>query len=45
MRIKRLTLAGAVRAQDLYRILQEVLDERGLEYVIAPFSACAQVRY
>lgn len=36
--------AGAVRAQDLYRILQEVLVERGLDFIVAPFSACAQVR-
>ena len=35
---------GAVRAQDLYRILQEVLAERGMDFIVAPFSACAQVR-
>lgn len=37
--------SGAIRAQDLYRILQEVLAERDLDFVIAPFSACAQIAY
>ncbi|KAF4626125.1 hypothetical protein G7Y89_g12037 [Cudoniella acicularis] len=37
--------SGAIRAQDSYRILQEVLAERNLDFVIAPFSACAQLAY
>lgn len=36
-------LLGSVRAQDLYRLLQEVLSERKLDFMIAPFSACAQL--
>ena len=43
--IDMLMLAGAVRAQSLYGILQEVLFERELDFIVAPFSACAQVRY
>jgi hypothetical protein len=35
---------GAVRASELYRILQEVLIERDLPFMIAPYSAGAQVR-
>src|SRR5450756_285292 len=34
---------GAVRASELYRILQEVLIERDLEFLIAPYSAGPQV--
>jgi hypothetical protein len=34
---------GAVRASELYRILQEVLLERDLEFMIAPYSAGPQV--
>lgn len=41
--VKAFGEAGAIRVQDLYRILQEVLVERGLPFQIAPFSACAQV--
>ena len=46
--IIRLTLLhsrqlGAVRASELYRILQEVLLERDLEFMIAPYSAGPQV--
>jgi hypothetical protein len=35
--------SGAVRASELYRILQEVLIERDLEFLIAPYSAGPQV--
>ncbi|KAJ8069399.1 hypothetical protein OCU04_003054 [Sclerotinia nivalis] len=35
--------AGAIQITDLYHILQEVLTARGLEYMTAPFSACAQL--
>lgn len=35
--------AGAIQITDLYHILQEVLAARGLEYMTAPFSACAQL--
>jgi hypothetical protein len=35
--------SGAVRAQDLYRILQEVLIERDLDFMIAPYNAGPQV--
>jgi hypothetical protein len=41
--VKAFGEAGAIRVQDLYRILQEVLVERGLPFQIAPFSAGAQV--
>jgi hypothetical protein len=34
---------GAIQITDLYPTLQEVLVERSLEYMVAPFSACAQV--
>ncbi|KAL2075288.1 hypothetical protein VTL71DRAFT_231 [Oculimacula yallundae] len=43
--VKTFGASGAVRAQDLYPILQEVLAERDLEFMIAPFSACAQLAY
>jgi len=39
-----LTLADAFRPQNLYPILQSVLKERGLHFLVAPFSAAAQVR-
>jgi hypothetical protein len=35
--------AGAVRAQELYGILQEVLLERDLDFMVAPYSAGTQV--
>ncbi|KAI9640216.1 hypothetical protein NHQ30_011454 [Ciborinia camelliae] len=35
--------AGAIQITDLYHILQEVLAARDLEYMTAPFSACAQL--
>jgi len=43
--VKTFGASGAVRAQDLYHILQEVLAERSLDFLIAPFSACAQLAY
>jgi hypothetical protein len=43
LEVPRSHIQGAIRPQDLYRILQEVLAERSLEFIIAPFSACAQV--
>ncbi|KAB8296693.1 hypothetical protein EYC80_002114 [Monilinia laxa] len=35
--------AAAIQIPDLYHILQEVLTARDLEYMTAPFSACAQL--
>lgn len=35
--------SGAVRAQELYRILQEVLIEQDLDFMIAPYNAGPQV--
>ncbi|KAM3088260.1 hypothetical protein ACMFMG_002314 [Clarireedia jacksonii] len=35
--------AGAIQITDLYPTLQDVLVERSLEYMVAPFSACAQL--
>ncbi|KAI0999191.1 hypothetical protein K3495_g9005 [Podosphaera aphanis] len=43
--VKAFGSSGAIRVNDLYHILQEVLDMRGLVYLIAPFSACAQLVY
>ncbi|KAH8600056.1 temperature dependent protein affecting M2 dsRNA replication-domain-containing protein [Bisporella sp. PMI_857] len=43
--VKAFGSAGAVRPRDLYPILQDVLYERGLEFIVAPFSACAQLAY
>ncbi|PBP27891.1 XPG domain-containing protein [Diplocarpon rosae] len=43
--VKTFGASGAIRVQNLYHILQEVLAERGLEFLIAPFSACAQLAY
>ncbi|CAG8975384.1 hypothetical protein HYALB_00009525 [Hymenoscyphus albidus] len=43
--VKAFGASGAARAQDLYRLLQEILTEQGLEFVIAPFGACAQLAY
>ncbi|TVY39405.1 Protein MKT1 [Lachnellula subtilissima] len=37
--------SGAIRVQELYKILQDVLLERNLDFKIAPFSACAQLAY
>ncbi|TVY59659.1 Uncharacterized protein LSUE1_G008380 [Lachnellula suecica] len=37
--------SGAIRAQDLYRILQDILTERKLAFKVAPFSACAQLAH
>jgi hypothetical protein len=37
--------AGAIRTQNLYPILQEVLVERGISFKVAPFSSCAQLAY
>ncbi|CZS94465.1 hypothetical protein WAI453_008066 [Rhynchosporium graminicola] len=43
--VKTFGTSGAVRPQDLYHILQEVLAERQLDFQIAPLSACAQLAY
>lgn len=42
--VKTFGSAGATQVEDLYPILQNVLSERNLHYIVAPFSACAQVR-
>ena len=41
--VKTFGSSGATRVEDLYPILQEVLSERDLHFIVAPFSACAQV--
>lgn len=41
--VKTFGSSGATQVEDLYPILQDVLSERDLEFVVAPFSACAQV--
>jgi hypothetical protein len=41
--VKTFGSSGALQVQDLYPILQEVLSERDLDFIVAPFSACPQV--
>lgn len=41
--VKTFGSSGAIQVEDLYSVLQDVLSERALEFVVAPFSACAQV--
>lgn len=37
-------MIGAFRIQNLYPLLQTVLKNRGLHFLVAPYTACAQVR-
>ncbi|KAK4219518.1 PIN domain-like protein [Rhypophila decipiens] len=37
-------VSDAYRAQNLYPLLQSILRERGLHFLVAPFQASAQVR-
>lgn len=41
--VKTFGAAGGLRASSFYGVLQSILDERKLDYVVAPFSAGAQV--
>ncbi|TAQ84877.1 hypothetical protein B7494_g6798 [Chlorociboria aeruginascens] len=43
--VKNFGSSGAVRVTDLYPVLREILSERGLDFITAPFSACAQLAY
>lgn len=36
---------GAYQLQNLYPVLQGILKERGLHFLVPPFNACAQVRF
>lgn len=38
-------LLGAIKAKKFVRFFQEILSEQGLEYMVAPYSACAQVSF
>ncbi|SCO83606.1 related to MKT1 protein [Fusarium oxysporum] len=39
------TSPGAFRIQNLYPLLQTVLKNRGLHFLVAPYTACAQLAY
>ncbi|KAF4443860.1 hypothetical protein F53441_11319 [Fusarium austroafricanum] len=39
------TSPGAFRLQNLYPLLQTVLKGRGLHFLVAPYTACAQLAY
>ncbi|KOS19673.1 Protein MKT1 [Escovopsis weberi] len=36
---------GAYRLQNLYPLLQSILKQRGLHFLVAPYNACAQLAY
>lgn len=36
---------GAYKVQNLYPLFQQILKERGLHFIVAPYNACAQVRF
>lgn len=38
-------MTGAFRIQNLYPLLQGILKERGLHFLVAPYTACAQLAY
>lgn len=37
--------SGAIKAKKFVRFFQEILNEQGLEYFVAPYSACAQIAH
>jgi len=45
MPIIALTMADYVTAEDLFPALQSILTERGLRFLVAPYSAWAQVQH
>ncbi|PYH78764.1 hypothetical protein BO82DRAFT_357126 [Aspergillus uvarum CBS 121591] len=40
----RLFGQGTPRPDSLYRFLQRILHQNGVDYIVAPYSAAAQVR-
>ncbi|KAF4120442.1 XPG N-terminal domain [Geosmithia morbida] len=36
---------GAYRVQNLYSLLKDILNRRGLHFLVAPYNACAQLAY
>lgn len=38
-------MTGAFRIQNLYPLFQRILKQRGLHFLVAPYTACAQLAY